>query len=526
MNRRIRQLGVGMLVLYVLLFAQLNRVQFVEAEQLRENPRNVRPLLEEFGQARGRILSADGVVLARSVPTGGGDIDFVREYPAGERYAHIVGFQSFNQGGFGLEREYHDELAGRPLDQQFESFRDLFRDRDTTGTLVLTLRDDVQQAAIDALGERKGSVVALDPRTGEIIAMWTFPSFDPNPLAGLDGEQVNVTFAELDADPDKPLLAKSFREVFFPGSTFKLVTAAAGVQSGAISANSPVFAVSSTYEPLPSGSTIHNFAGQECGGDLREILRISCNTAFAEMGAEWVGPDAMVTTAENFGFNNIPPIDLPGAVASRFPSDYGARLADVDFYRADPPDEGAEESSRPILPNGDVAIHENSAVLAQTSIGQNDVAATPLQMALIVAAIANEGTIMKPHVVSEIRAADGSVYHEIEGGVWRAATSRGTAAELRAAMINVAANGTARRLLVDGLLVGGKTGTAQLGTDPPNSHAWIVGFAGPPHGPAELVVAVIVEAQEGADEQTGGRVAAPIARAVIEAAFGIAPAPE
>ena len=155
MNRRIRQLGIGMLVLYVLLFGQLNRVQFVKAQDLREDPLNVRPLLREFGRARGQILSADGVLLAHSVATTpDSDIDFVREYPTAERYAHIVGFQSFNQGAFGLERSFNDELAGERFEQQFQSPADLFRDRDSTGTLVLTLRDDVQQAAATALGRR------------------------------------------------------------------------------------------------------------------------------------------------------------------------------------------------------------------------------------------------------------------------------------------------------------------------------------------------------------------------------------
>lgn len=527
MNTRIRRLGVGLLALYLLLFVQLNRVQFVQAEALKEDPRNIAVLLREFGQDRGQILTADGVVAARSVPTPiDADIEFRREYPTGERYAHVVGFQSFNQGAFGLEREYHAELAGTPITQKFTSIGDLFDDRDSTGTLVLTLRDDVQQAAVAALGDRRGSVVALDPRTGAVIAMWTWPSFDPNPLAGLDGASVNAAYRALLDDPDDPLLAKAYRENFFPGSTFKLITAAAGVQAGVIGPTSPVFAVNRTYEPIPAGSPIRNFGGSECGGDLREILRVSCNTAFAEMGAEWVGPDPMVSTAENFGFNATPPIDLPGAAPSRFPDDYGARLADVEFYRGSPDrdDPDAEPDADPdadpeSLPNGSTPIHENSAILAQTSIGQNDVKATPLQMALVAAAIANDGMMMKPYVVAEIRAADGDVYERTEPDIWRIATSAGTAAVLRDAMVDVAAAGTARNLAVPGLEVGGKTGTAQLGTDPPDSHAWIVGFAGPPGLPPELVVAVIVEAQAGASEQTGGTVAAPVARAVIEAAF-------
>ena len=514
MNARIRQLGIAFIVLYTVLFAQLNRVQFVQAETYREHAGNIRPLLRDFGRERGNIETADGVVAAFSVPVEGGDIEFLRRYPTDERYAHVVGYQSLNQGAVGLEREYDDQLAGGTLAQQFESVKDIFVDRDTTGTVVMTLRDDVQQAAVDALGERRGSVVALDPRTGAVLAMWTYPSFDPNALSGLDGATVNATYAALLDDPDDPLLGKAFRETFFPGSTFKLVTAAAALDTTGIDLTQPIFPVASTYEPLPSGAPIRNFGGRQCGGAMLELLRVSCNTGFAEIGAEWVGVDGMVRTAENFGFNARPPLDLPNVAESNYPTDYGAVLADVDTYRAD----GAGGEG-PFLPNGDTAIHENSAVLAQTALGQNDVRATPLQMALVAAGIANDGQIMAPYLVQEIRDADGGSYETTDPDLWRVATSPSAAAQLQEAMINVATNGTASRMAIPGLDVGGKTGTAQLGTDPPNSHAWIVGFAGPPGAAAEIAVAVIVEAQPGASEQTGGTVAAPIARAVIEAAL-------
>lgn len=516
MNLRIRRLGIVLALLYVLLFVQLNRVQFFGAERLQEDVNNTRGLIREFGRPRGPIVTADGVLLALSLPHDG-SVDFVRDYPEGDLYAHIVGYQSLNVAATGLERAFNDELAGTPVEQQFTSLGDLFVERDSTAMLRLSIRHDVQQAARDALGERLGSVVALDPRTGEILAMWTYPSFDPNLVADPDGFVANAAYDELRADPDDPLLAKAYREIFFPGSTFKLVTAAAGIESGLVDAAGPVYVETDSYQPIPAGVPIRNFGGSTCGGDLVEILRVSCNTAFAEMGAEWVGPAGMVETAEAFGFNTTPNIDLPSAATSRFPTDYGARLADVDFYRG--PAEG--EAAEFLSPNGSVAIHEDSARLAQTSIGQNDVAATPLQMALVAAAIANEGEVMTPHVVTELVAADGSSYEQIEPEISRIAMRPSTAATLAEAMRVVANEGTARNLLVDGLDIGGKTGTAQLGTDPPNSHAWIVGFAGLPGEEPSLAFAVIVEAQEGASEQTGGRVAAPIARAVIEAVFGV-----
>lgn len=512
MNSRIRNLGIAFIVLYVVLFAQLNRVQFVQAEDYKTHEGNIRPQLRAFGQERGDIVTADGVVAALSVPVDAGDIEYRREYPTDELYAHVVGFQSFNQGAFGLEREYNDQLAGARLDQQFESIKDLFVDRDTTGTVVMTLRDDIQRAAAEALGERNGSVVAVDPRTGEILAMWTYPSFDPNQLSGLDGEAVNAAYRALLDDPDDPLLAKAFREVFFPGSTFKLVTAAAALDLGGITLTDPVWPDTDRYQPVPSGSPIRNFGGSTCGGDLLLALQRSCNAVFAEIGAEWLGPDALIRTAEKFGFNADPVVDLPNAARSQFPTDYGAYIADLSAYRP----EGSEPE-----PNDATPIYENTAILAQAAIGQNDVKATPLQMAMVAAAIANDGLMMEPHVVAEVRAADGGFYDRFEPSIWRPALSPFAASQLQTAMVNVAVNGTAKRMQVEGLEVGGKTGTAQLGTTPASSHAWVVGFAGPPGQDAEIAVAVLVEAQPGVSEQTGGAVAAPIARAVFEAAFGL-----
>lgn len=521
MNKRISRLGLVLGVMYLILFAQLNRVQFFGAQRLRDNPINARGLIREFGQERGRIITADGVVVARSVPSAG-SFENLREYPQGELFAHVTGYQSLNVGATGLEREYNDELAGTRIEQQVVTLKDLFSGRDATANLTLTIRDDVQRVARDALGERRGSVVAIDPRTGDILALWTWPSFDPNPLSASDGAAANQSYSDLLADPDDPLLAKSFRELFFPGSTFKLVTATAALGTGLVTATSPVLPESNSYQPIPAGRAIANFAGETCGGDLIEILRISCNTAFAEIGAEWAGPEAMIKTAEAYGFNSVPPIDLPAAAASKFPIDYGKRLADVQHYRGGDPGVAGEGTEAPPveLPNGTVGVYENTARLAQASIGQNDVAATPLQMALVAAGIANGGVIMAPHVVAEVVAPDGRVYSSSSPEIWKVASSRAIAETMRAAMITVAQSGTATRLAIPGFVVGGKTGTAQLGSDPPSSHAWIVGFAGPPDGPAEVAIAVIVEAQKGATEQTGGRVAAPIGKAVMEAILG------
>jgi peptidoglycan glycosyltransferase len=499
-NRSIRQVAVVLLGLFLVLFVQLNRVQVLDAESLREHPANTRAVFRDFARPRGPITTADGVVVARSVAVSG-PLERLREYPLGERYAHITGYLSLNVGSTGIERSYNDELTGRTSGQQLDRILDLFgADQDFTGEVVLTVRDDLQQAAQEALGQQLGSVVALDPRSGAVLASWSYPSYDPNRLSAHDGNAVNAAFAELQAASGTPLLEKAYREIYFPGSTFKVVTAAAGLGSGEITPTFPVFEQLDAYTPPLTTRPIRNFGGATCGGDLDELLRVSCNTGFAEMAAELLGPDPMVATAEDFGFNEAPPLDVPATAASRFPTDFGERL----------------EAPTPEIPAG---VYENTPTLAQAAIGQNDVAASPLHMAMVAGAIANDGVMMQPHLVGEVLDRTGDSIRSIDPESWRTATSPEVAADLRSSMIGVVQDGTARRLAVDGLEIGGKTGTAQLGTDPPSSHAWIVAFAGRPGAEPELAVAVLVQAQPGASEQTGGSVAAPIARAVIERYF-------
>lgn len=499
MNRSIRHVSLALLACFLVLFVQLNRVQVLDAGSLRGHAANTRSVQRDFTRPRGPITTRDGVVVARSVAVDGA-LERLREYPQGERYAHIAGYLSLNLGSTGIERSYHDELTGRTPDQQIDQLLSLFRDVDHTGEVVLTVRDDLQQVAQEALGPRQGSVVALDPRTGGILASWSYPSYDPNRLSAHDGEAVNAAFAELQAAPGTPLLEKAYREVFFPGSTFKLVTAAAGLATGVLTATEPSFQPVSSYTPPLTTRPIRNFGGSTCGGVLTDLLRVSCNAAFAQLGAELLGPEALRAQAERFGFNAVPPLDVPGAAASRFPLDFGARLAEPT----------------PELPAG---VYENTPALAQAAIGQNDVAASPLQMALVAAGIANDGVIMRPHFVDAILDNTGDPVSIVEPEVWRTPISPAVALVLAEAMVEVVQAGTAQALAMDGLVIGAKTGTAQLGTDPPRSHAWIVAFAGRPGQEPEIAVAVLVEGQEGASEQTGGRVAAPIARAVIQEYF-------
>jgi peptidoglycan glycosyltransferase len=482
MTRSIRRLGVALIVLYAALFVQLNIVQVLRAEEYNDNPQNTRDIVRDFSRPRGAIISADGTILARSVEVGG-RFERQREYPTGDLFGPITGWFSFNAGADGVEKEYNDELAGRTAASSVEDVADLFVDEDRTGDVVLSLHTAVQQVARDALGDRRGSVVALDPRNGAILALWSNPSFDPNPLSSVDQELARGSRNVLLSDPRKPLLARSYRETFFPGSTFKIVTGSAGLESGEVTATSPVYPIRSGFVPPGTRAPIRNFGGGSCGGDLMLGLEVSCNTVFAQMAYD-IGGDALVGTAEGFGFNDVPPLDLPQAA----PSPIGT----VDNF------------------------NDNGPVLAQTGIGQNDVTSTPLQMAMAAGAIANGGVVMRPHVMAEVRDDEGDVVRAYRPEPWRTALTPGNAGTMRDAMVNVVAEGTATRLAVPGVPTAGKTGTAQVGTTSDLSHAWIVGFA--PADAPRVAIAVIVESVPGGgSEATGGRLAAPIGQQVLQA---------
>jgi peptidoglycan glycosyltransferase len=483
-NKQIRRLGVFMAVLYVALFAMLNYVQVFAAGDLNEHANNVRPILRDFTQPRGSMATADGVVVARSVPSDD-RFELQREYPEGALYAHTTGFFNFSFGADGLERSYNDELAGQTTEQEISAWTDIFDDDAQVGNLTLTIRDDVQRVAQQQLGDRNGSVVALDPRTGGILAAWSFPSYDPNSLSSHDLDLASAERDRLEAVESDPLLADWYRERFFPGSTFKVVTGSTGVQTNRVTPENPVYETLTEWTPPGTTRPLRNFGGQPCGGALFTILADSCNTSFAQMGVDTIGPQLMVDGAESWGFNSRPPIDLPAAAASNFPTDFT----------------------------------DNLPALAQSSIGQNDVQATPLQMALVAGGVANQGVVMTPHVVSEVRDPEGDVVDRFDERAWQQPLSPESAQTMNDAMVGVVLDGSATRLAIPGMRVGGKTGTAQLGTDPPTSHTWIIGFAGPEGGEAEVAVAVIVERQPNVSEATGGRVAAPIAQAVMQAAL-------
>ncbi len=483
MNRQIRGLGITLLVLFGALFAQVNYLQIFAADRLNNHPLNSRSIVRDFSRPRGVIQTADGVVVARSVPADD-EFERLRQYPEGELFAHITGFLSFTFGGDGVERTYNGELVGRDQELEISKLSDLLVKRERVGDLTLTVSKKVQQVAMEQLAGRKGAVVALHPRTGAILAMADFPSYDPNRLSGHDQRQVRAAWDELNADPDKPLLSRAYRERYPPGSSFKVVTAAVGLASGTVSVAQPVYPALSAL-PLPNsgGQSLRNFGGGTCGGNLADALRVSCNTAFAQLGMD-LGAERMATGAGAFGFREEPPIDLPAAAASVFP-----------------------EAS---------AFAQDVPGLAKSAIGQQDVSATPLQMALVAAAIANGGVVMKPHVMAEIRNDEGEVIETFRPEEWRRAVPANVAAQVRDMMVGVVERGTGTAARLPGVQVAGKTGTAQTGRD--TNHVWFISFA--PANDPQVAVAVMLEDLPLASEATGGGLAAPIARAVMQAALG------
>jgi len=489
MDRSIRRLGGFLILLFCALFAQLNYIQVFRADDLNTKTGNDRPVVAAFARPRGTMATADGVLLARSVPSDD-RFQYQREYPEGDLYAALTGYFSYVYGATGLERAYNEELAGRTARQQVRSIGDLFVDSDRTGNLTLTVRSDVQRVAREALGDQRGSVVVLDPQTGAVLGLWSNPTFDPNLLATHDVDAGRGAYDLLNAADGKPLLPKAYQEIYPPGSTFKVVTGSTGVEDGSVTPTEPVYPTIRALDVPGTSRDLPNFGGSACGGTLFTILAKSCNTSFAQMGLD-LGGEKMTAGAQAFGFNEQTPFDLATAT-SRFPTDFT----------------------------------DDQPKLAQSSIGQNDVAATPLQMALVASAIANDGVMVEPYVVQTIRDGEGDLVKEAEVTQWKRAVSPQTASIMRDAMREVVTNGSAKLAAIEGYDVGAKTGTAQFGPAAPlRSHAWTIAWAGPPGQKPTVAVAVIVEDQSGANEGTGGRVAAPIAQRVMAQALQPMPAP-
>ncbi|MGE2718939.1 D,D-transpeptidase PbpA [Mycolicibacterium celeriflavum] len=487
MNTSLRRIAVTVMALIVLLLGNATLTQVLTADGLRSDPRNQRVLLDEYSRQRGQI-SAGGQLLAYSVSTNG-RFRFLRQYPNPLTYAPVTGFYSLQYSSSGLERAEDSILNGSDERLFGRRLADFFTGRDPRGGNVdTTIKPQVQQAAWDAMeegcdGPCKGSVVAIEPSTGKILAMVSSPSYDPNLLATHDLTAQTQAWQRLRDDPESPLLNRAISETYPPGSTFKVLTTAAALQRGATT-NTQLTA--QPRIPLPdSTATLENFGGTSCGGgpttSLREAFARSCNTAFVELGID-TGADALRSTARAFGLDApAPPIPLQ-VVESR------------------------------------VGPIPDAAALGMSSIGQKDVALTPLQNAQIAAAIANKGVAMQPYLVDNLKGPDLANIATTAPQEQRRAVSQQVADTLTDLMV-AAEQVTQQKGAIAGVQIASKTGTAEHGTDPRNTppHAWYIAFA-PAQAP-KVAVAVLVENGGNRLSATGGELAAPIGRATIAAAL-------
>ncbi|MEU7816282.1 penicillin-binding protein 2 [Pseudonocardia sp. NPDC049154] len=485
MNTPIRRIAIAVMALILLLLGNLTYVQVVKAGDYRDDPRNQRVLLAEYARKRGQI-SADGQVLAQSVETDD-RLKYQRQYTDGPAYSPLTGYYSVIYSSSGLER-YADPVLNGSDDRLFaRRLSDLITGRDPAGgNVVLTVKPSVQERAYEEMAEKgyEGAVVALQPKTGEILAMVSTPAFDPNPLASHNSAtQQQAWKADNAADP-ATLPNRAIDQTFPPGSTFKLVDVAAALQNG-YTPDSQLTAAPN-IKLTNTNTTLENYAGTQCGtgqtASLREALARSCNTAFAQLGGE-LGADKLRAQADAFGIGR---------------SDLSIPM--------------------PVTASG-VGDLPDTAAVQQSSIGQRDVRLTPLQNAMIVASIANGGQTMAPHLIKEVQGPDLDVIDTTEPDRLGRSMPAGVAATLTDMMIGSEAR-TSGGGKITGVQIASKTGTAEHGTDPKNTppHAWYVAFA--PANDPQVAVAVLVE--NGGDralEATGGSVAAPIGRAVIAEAL-------
>ncbi|MFG2311649.1 peptidoglycan D,D-transpeptidase FtsI family protein [Streptomyces sp. NPDC048566] len=482
MNKTIRRASVFTLLLVLSLLVRATWVQFYDGRALADDKDNRRNAISLYANPLGNIIVA-GDAITGSAPTKGGDLKYRRTYTNGSLYAAVTGYSSQVYGATQLEGIYRNLLDGsdvrlkNPLDS-------LTNQRADPGDVITTIDPAVQRAGFEALGDKKGAAVAIDPRTGRILGVVSTPSYDPSKISTGDGD----AWRQLTQDPDKPLVNRALRQPLPPGSTFKLVVASAALESGLYDG---VDVRTDSPDPytLPGTRTVlrnENTSAPCEDATIRVALQYSCNNVFAKMAVD-LGQDKVRAMAEKFGFNDTAQ-DVPvRAYTSVYPS-------------------GMDRSST-----------------ALTGIGQFDVTATPLQMAMVSAAIANDGKLVAPHMVSRTSDAGGTVLknYDDDAGSERI-VGADTARQLRSAMRTVVEKGTGTNARIAGATVGGKTGTAQHGEkNSKTPYAWFTSYGTSDSTGKQVAVAVIVEQSDAArSEVSGNGLAAPVARAMMRAALG------
>jgi penicillin-binding protein A len=490
MNKPIRTISIFCLLLFVALMINATWLQYWKSDAYDKDPRNRRVIEAAYSRERGAILVGRATPVAESVDSDD-EFDFLRTYPEPFKYAHETGFFSF-YSQTGIEQTENDVLSGDDDVLFVNKLVDLLSNKSGKGGNVqLTLDPDAQDAAFEALTNLQdstgapvqASVVAIQPSTGKILAMASLPSYDPNKLASHDLSSVSETYDELNQDESEPLLNRAIQLSLPPGSTFKLITASAAIESGKYDVDSDVPGGTTYQLPQTSGTSgeIDN-EGRSCGTDkipFRQAMENSCNTTFAQLGVE-LGGDALRQQAEAFGFNDHYLDDIRPQSISKFPDE------------ATDPEAG------------------------QSAIGQFDVRATPLQMAMVAAGIANQGVVMKPYIVDSIQSPELETLKQTEPEEYNRAISPETADQVTQLMVDTVNLGTATPGAIAGVQVAGKTGTAQSGIPDVPPYAWFVSFA-PAQDPEVAVAVVIQKASIDRGEIAGGTYGGPIAKAVMEA---------
>ncbi|MFE3251956.1 peptidoglycan D,D-transpeptidase FtsI family protein [Streptomyces sp. NPDC059209] len=482
MNKTIRRTAVVCLLMVLALLVRVTWVQAYQGKALADNERNRRTLIDQYAHPLGDIVVAGSPVTGSARTSVSDDLKYKRTYTDGELYAAVTGYSSQAYRSTQLEGIYRDVLDGtdprlkNPLDA-------LTGEHAAPGSVLTTIDPAVQKAGFEALGDKKGAAVAIDPATGRILGMVSTPSYDPSAISGTtDGDAWN----RLTSDPDRPMVNRALRQPLPPGSTFKLVVAAAALEDGLYAS---VDTRTRSPEPftLPGTSTVlpnENTSAPCEDATIRTALQYSCNNVFAKMAAD-LGEEKVRATASDFGFNDT---------------------------EQDVPVRAAES----VYPSG-----MDDAQTALTGIGQFDVTATPLQMAMVSSALANDGVLESPHMVSRVVDANGDTLTSYEDESSRRIVSSSTAEQLRSAMVTVVEQGTGSNARVDGAEVGGKTGTAQHGVNNSRTpYAWFTSYAKDSSTGKEVAVAVLVQDSDAArSEVSGNGLAAPIAKRMMEAAL-------
>ncbi|MEW1644768.1 penicillin-binding transpeptidase domain-containing protein [Streptomyces sp. NPDC091219] len=484
MNKTIRRASVFALLLVLALLARATWVQFYEGQALADDKDNRRNMIAMYANPLGNIIVAGNAITGSARTESSSDLAYRRTYTDGTLYAAVTGYASQAYAPTQLEGIYANLLDG--TDNGLKTVMDTVTgERAAPGNVVTTIDPAVQKAAYSALGDKKGAAVAIDPSTGKILAVVSTPSYDPSSLTGAD--TAGAAWKKLTADPDKPLTNRALRQPLPPGSTFKLVVAAAALESGLYSSvdektTSPSpYTLPGTVTPLRNESS----SAPCTNASIRVALEYSCNTVFAKMAVD-LGQDKVRAMAEKFGFNDDK-LDVP---VRAYPSVYPTNM--------------------------------NQSSTALTGIGQYDVTATPLQMAMVSAAIANEGKLVSPHMVSETTDSGGDVLKNYDdSATTRQIVSSRTAQQLQSAMQSVITDGTGTNARISGVTVGGKTGTAQHGVNNDQSpYAWFTAYGRSDSSGKQVAVAVLVEQSNAArSEISGNGLAAPVAKAMMEAAL-------